>query len=231
MANHMLSLKALADISSFSTCVVSSAIERFDVRLRNTGFADSRIRCIFPELPPLAGFAVTARIRSSAPPMEGGGYYERTDWWDHVLSIPGPRVAVIEDVDDPPGLGAFIGEIHANILRALGCVAVITNGAVRDIPQVRETGLQMFAGNVSVSHAYAHVFDFGGVVHLGQLRINPGDLLHGDLHGVNRIPIAVADRIPAVAREIVEKRRKLTEFCRSESFNRAALQAAVREAE
>ena len=33
------------------TCTVSNAIETFDVRLRNTGFADARIRCMFEDLP------------------------------------------------------------------------------------------------------------------------------------------------------------------------------------
>ena len=47
------------------TCVVSNAIETFELRLRNVGFADSRIRCMFQDLPPLVGYAATARLRGS----------------------------------------------------------------------------------------------------------------------------------------------------------------------
>jgi len=228
MSNQTLSSEVLTELCSFSTCVVASSIEKFDIRLRNLGFADSHVRCMYPDFPPVAGFAATARIRSATPPMEGGGYYDRTDWWDHILSIPGPRIVVLEDVDSPPGLGAFIGEVHANILRALGCAAVITNGAVRDLPEVREAGLQLFAGNVSVSHAYAHVFEFGHTVQVGQLRITPGNLLHGDLHGVHQIPLQIADQIPGMAREILEKRRRVVELCRSGEFNRHKLQAVIK---
>ena len=73
--------------------------------------------------------------------MEGDGYhYARTDWWNHILTIPAPRVVVLEDLDDPPGLGAFIGEVNANIFLALGCVGLVTNGAVRDLNEVRSAG-------------------------------------------------------------------------------------------
>src|SRR6202035_4870067 len=92
----------LAQLSDLSTCVVASAIESFRVRLPNTGFANSSIRCIFNDRPPIAGYVATARIKTSNPPMEGRSYsYERTDWWNHILSIPAPRVVVIEDVEKP----------------------------------------------------------------------------------------------------------------------------------
>ena len=90
----------LEQLRRFSTCLIASAIETFQVRLPNTGFSDSTIRCIFDDLPPIVGYAVTARIRTADPPMEGGGYiYDRTDWWKEILAVPAPRIVVIQDVD------------------------------------------------------------------------------------------------------------------------------------
>jgi 4-hydroxy-4-methyl-2-oxoglutarate aldolase len=221
----------LEELRGLSTCVVASAIETFDVRLRNKGFSDSRLHCIFPDLPPAVGYAATARLRSSDPPMEGHSYYDRGAWWESLLKIPAPRVVVIEDVDSKPGLGAFIGEVHANILLALGCVAVVTNGGVRDIPEVRKAGLQMFAGNVSVSHAYAHIFDFGGTVEIAGLTVHPGELIHGDLHGVQSIPREIAARVPAKALEIVKARKELIGTCRSHDFSIAKFIQKVKELE
>ncbi len=217
----------LEQLRRIETCVVSSAIETFDVRLQNTGFTTSQVRCMFPELPPIAGYAATARIRSARPPMEKRSYYRRTDWWNHILTIPAPRVVVIEDVDDPPGLGAFVGEVNANILMALGCTALITNGAVRDLREVQQTGFQLFAGNVSVSHAYAHVFDFGGEVELGGLKIEPGALLHGDQHGVLTVPMEIASKVPAAAIEIMQRRQHLIGLCRSPHFSVEELRQAI----
>lgn len=215
-----LKLEKLEEIAGLSTCVVSSAIEIFQVRLPNTGFADSSIRSMFADQTSFAGYAVTARIRSDAPPMGGHGYrYVRSDWWNNVLKVPSPRVVVIEDLDKPPGLGAYVGEVNANLLCRLGCVALVTNGGVRDLPEVRATGLKVFAGNVAVSHSYAHIVDFDVPVTLGGLKIEPGDLIHGDGHGVQTIPLEIAGHIPAAAREILELRQRIIALCRSDGFS------------
>jgi regulator of RNase E activity RraA len=213
----------LDEFRNMSTCVVADAIETFDVRLRNAGFANSAIRCMFPNRSPLVGYAVTTKIRTADPPMEGHTYYARPDWWRHIQTIPEPRIIVAQDVDSTPGIGAFVGEVHANILLALGCAGVVTNAAVRDLPAVQAAGFQMFAGNVSVSHAYAHVFDFGVTVEVGGLIVNPGDLIQGDLHGVQTIPREIAARVASAAHTISKRRKILIELCDSADFTIAKL--------
>jgi 4-hydroxy-4-methyl-2-oxoglutarate aldolase len=229
MTSPKLSPDVLDELRRLSTCLVSSAIETFGVRLPNVGFADSRVRCMFPELPAVVGYAATARVRSATPPMEGGTYYARTDWWEQILAMPSPRIAVIQDADDPPGLGGFVGEVHANILRALGCAGLVTDGAVRDLGEVRAIPFPMFAGNVSVSHAYAHVSDFGQTVEVGGLKIQPGDLLLADVHGVLSIPREIAARLPQVVKQIQQRRRCLVDLCHGEGFRPEMLsQACIR---
>ncbi|MGA2899100.1 MAG: RraA family protein [Candidatus Acidiferrales bacterium] len=231
MNTEPFSPEVLSQLRELSTCTVASAIETFNVRLRNVGFTNSSIRCIYPELPRLVGYAATARIRSADPPMEGHSYYARPEWWQSIQTIPEPRVVVIQDVDNSPGLGAFVGEIHATILMALGCQGIVTNGAVRDLRALQGAGFQMFAGNVSVSHGYAHVFDFGGTVEVGGMNVKPGDLMQGDLHGVQTIPREIAARVPSAANTILQKRRALIESCRSDDFTLGKLHEAVKRLE
>ena len=220
----------LEQLRGLSTCVAASAIESFDVRLPNVGFTDSSVRCIFPELPAVVGYAVTARVRSAAPPMEGGNYYYwRTDWWKYILTVPTPRIVVLEDLDHPPGLGALVGEVHANILRTLGCAAVVTNGAVRDLPETRGLGFQLFAGNISVSHGYAHISSFGEAVEVGHLKVKPGELLLGDLHGVVSIPLEIAEKVPGVAQAILKRRQHLIGVCGAEGLTIDRLESCRRE--
>jgi regulator of RNase E activity RraA len=211
----------------FDTCRVVNAIETFDVRLRNEGYTDGSIRCLFPERSPVAGYAVTARIRASAPPPVGHLYHDRTDWWTYIRQVPFPRFVVVQDVDARPGAGSFVGEIHASILRALGCVALMTNGAVRDVPAVRELGLQMFAGSLSPSHAFAHVVDFGEVVDVAGLRVESGALLHADCHGVVAVPESVAADIPRVVADMRARERRVIDFCRSPEFSLDGLRSLV----
>ena len=232
MTTRAIKPAQLEQFRRLSTCLVASAIETFRVRMPNTGFANSSIQCIFRDQPAMAGYAVTARLRSSSPRMEAGktyDYYDRSDWWNHILTVPAPRVVVIEDVDDDPGLGAFVGEVHANILLALGCIGVVTNGAVRDLSDIQPTEFQMFAGNVSVSHAYAHVFDFGAAVEVGGMKVQPGDLIHGDRHGVQTVPLEIADKVPGAAREIRQRRQDLVGLRRSAGFTMDKLRQAIRD--
>ena len=227
MGQH-LSASQLDAIRRFDTCAISNAIEEFGVRLRNDGYTKHGLRCIFPELAPMLGYAVTSRIKTSNPPPAGHYYYDRTDWWELMLKRPAPHVAVIQDIDEKRGIGASVGEVHASILRALQCVGVVTDGAVRDLPAVRAMCFPMFASHVSVSHAYVHMVDFGQPVEICGLKIHSGDLLYGDCHGVLSIPGEIAVDIAAKAGELLKTERTVIDLCRSPEFNLQQLQSAVR---
>jgi len=218
----------LEKLKAFDSCTIANAIERLNVRLRNEGFLSGVARCRFPNLPPMVGYAATARIRTASPPMSHRCYYDRMDWWNFVASIPEPRVLVLQDADHQPGLGAFVGEIHAAIGVALKCVGCITNGAVRDLPAVEAMGFQLFARRTSVSHAYAHIAEFGDPVEIDGLRISSGDLLHGDRHGVINIPLSIAAELPEEASRILAEEHDLVEFCRSPQFSLRELEKRIR---
>lgn len=219
----------LEELRELGTCAVSNAIEHFKVRPRNEGFTDSSIKCMFPRRRTIIGYAVTGRIRADIFPIADGTpeFLDRTDWWDHVLSVPEPRIVVLQDIDSHPGRGSFWGEVHANIHLRLGCVGAVTNGAVRYVDQIRPIGFQVFAGGVTVSHGYVHFVDFGKPVHVGGLQISGQDLLLADQHGVLLIPPEIAADIPAVAREMEAQKRTIVQFCQSAAFSVEGLRKLV----
>ncbi len=229
MLEPVLTEQELEALRALDTCMVSNAIETFKVRLRNTGFTDASVKCMFEELPPMVGYAATARLRSEDPPIENHTFHDRSDWWTSILEVPPPRIVVLEDMDKPPGRGAFLGDAHASILQALGCVGFVTDGAVRELPRVREMGFHVFARNVTVSHSYAHIFHFAAPVTVAGLEVRPGDLLHGDRHGVVTIPRAVAARVPAVGARLGEREKKVIAFCRSREFSVDKLREVIKE--
>jgi regulator of RNase E activity RraA len=220
-----MTLDALLRLSGSA---VANAIETFDVRLRNEGFADGSIRCLFDDLPPAVGYAVTARVRCSTPPPVGHRYHDRTDWWTYIASVQAPRFVVVQDVDDDRGRGAFIGEVHGNILRALGCVGYATDGSVRDRAGLHALGFPCFAASTSVSHAFAHIVDFGQPVEIGGLPVVTGDLLFGDRDGLQSVPPDLVDQLPAVAARMVAKEQDVIRLCQSPQFSIDALRQLVR---
>lgn len=202
----------IATLRAISTPTVCNAIETFNVRPRNEGFMDSTITCRFPELGPVVGYACTAKIRAAEPPRIE---VPHSKLWAEFERVPKPWLVVIENLDHPNPVGSFWGEVNASVYKALGAVGTITHGGVRDLPEVRATGFQFFSSSVLVSHAYVHIVEYGGPVIVGGLTVRPGDLLHGDEHGVTSIPLEIADNISQAAQVIEAAERRLIDYARS----------------
>ncbi len=218
-------LDALRKITSPS---VANAIETFNLRSRHEGFMSSQIRTLFPELGPIVGHAVTVLVRAEQAAQEGHRA-STFAWWDYIQTIPAPRLIVAHDLDEPRGQGAQWGEVQANIHKALGCVGVVTDGAVRDLDEVRALGFQFAAAHVSVSHAWVHMVDFGLPVKVGGLWVKSGDLLHGDQHGIVSIPQEIASRIPEGLVKVETAERRIIAACQASDFSAEKLKSVFRE--
>jgi regulator of RNase E activity RraA len=222
-----VSISVLEAIRQFDTCTIANAIEQFHVRLRNEGYTREGLQCVTGEFPRVLGYAATFHVRSAEPSLTGNPYIERTDWWTSIGRLPVPRIAVIEDLDAGSGVASCVGEVHAAILKAFHCEAVLTNGAVRDVLGVRDLGFAMFARAVAVSHSYSHLVDFGSPVEIFGLMIQPGDLLYADCHGAIAIPLEIAADVPGAAEKIRAHERRIIDLCLSPEFTPEKLHKAV----
>lgn len=221
-----LSREDLEALRALPTPAVANAIETFDVRPRNQGFMAPAIQQVFRGKPAVIGYAVTGRIvcaHDLGPRSKTDGFA----WWDHVASVPGPKLLVLEDLDRPT-VGTWFGEVNSSIHMALGCQALITNGAVRDLPEVERMGFQYWAAAVAVSHGYSHLVDYNGTVVVGGLAVAPRDLLLADEHGVLSIPAAIAKEIPAAAAKIERYERRIIDYCHGGGFSLDGLKGIVR---
>ena len=221
----------LSAIRLVDTCSIVDAIAALNLRLRNQGYSDGRIRCMFENPMPMVGYAATGRIRSAEPPVMGRRFVERIDWLKYIMTMPEPRVVVLQDVDHAPGSGAYWDEVHARVHMRLGCVGAITNGAVRDLPGIQAMGFYLYAGSVSTARGYAHIIDLGGPVEVGGLTINPGDLIHGDAHGFVLVPRGAASEIPAAAGQIRKARQRVNELCALPEFPLEGLMEVLKQLE
>lgn len=207
-----LATDELEALRQITTPTIANAIETFDVRPRSEGFMDSTIRCIFPELGAVAGYAITAKI---AAREQSSSARPASELWEALDQVPEPRIVVIEDLDYPNPIGSFWGEVNGSIYKGLGCAGTVTNGGVRDLPEVRATGFHFFASCILVSHAYVHIEEIGAPVSIGGLTVRTGDLLHGDEHGVTSIPIEIARELPEAAADVERRERVIIDYARS----------------
>ena len=181
-------------LQSMDTPTVCNVIEMVAPERRGHGYTVKHLFCPFPNLPPIVGFAKTVTAKAKDKIARRLLHGEAHDYLDYVASEPRPSIAVIEDLDDDVGYGAFWGEVQSNIHKALGCLGVVTNGSIRDIPMIAP-GFQMLAGSLSPSHAYTHVEDFGIPVTVHGMKVNSGDLIHADQHGAVVVPLDIIDKM------------------------------------
>jgi regulator of RNase E activity RraA len=219
-------------LRSVDTPTVCNALEHVMGGRTNQGFTAAPVIPLDPSLPPIVGFARTARLRCSQPATEPPAVVRarRLDWYRYVSAPPGPTVAVIQDEDPRRGLGAFWGEVNVALHKGLGVAGVLTDGSMRDLGTV-DAGFQVLAGSVMPSHAFVHLTALDVPVEVFGLTVKPGDLLHADQHGAVRIApehlAGLAEAITLVAR----KEAPLLAAARSVGFDLAALYKAWSEAE
>ncbi|MBJ7598920.1 MAG: hypothetical protein DLM67_16315 [Candidatus Nephthysia bennettiae] len=206
--------EVLEALRRYDTPTIANAIEEFDIRPRDEGFANIDVRCMFPELGVMVGYAATAAIRA-----RGVGQGDQAALWFHVRAGPEPRVVVVQDLDDPPAHGSLWGEVNASVFQSLGCVGAVTDGSVRDLNEVRGMGFHFFARAAGVSHAYVRVESVGEPVRVGGLTVTPGDLIHADQHGVLLVPHEIAAELPAAAERVIEREQTFIRWVRSPDFD------------
>ena len=209
-----LKQKELEALRKWSTCSICNAVELFNVRPRNQGFMLPEIKCAFPEFKPMIGYAVTAVIAADSP---DGRRISPAEYWAEIQKIPEPRVIVIHDLDRP-AIGSFWGEVNASIHKRLGCAGVVTDGAVRDLDEVREMGFHFFSSCVAVSHGYVHLVEVGIPVKVGGLLVKSGDLIMGDKHGVLSIPLEIVKDVPKAVQMMEDWERPIIKLCQSKEF-------------
>jgi regulator of RNase E activity RraA len=228
MSEHVISEELRAALAALDTPTVCNALELVAPERRGHGYTVSPLICSRPGLPPMVGFARTAAICAAHPSdLQGPADRKLRDgYYAYVDAGPKPAVMVIQDLDGPlRGYGSWWGEVNSNIHKGLGCLGVVTDGSVRDLPDIAE-GFQMLADRVGPSHAFVHPVTYGQPVTVAGMRVADGDLIHADQHGAVVIPWGAAERVPQAAADIARREKVIIEAAREPGFDIERLRRA-----
>jgi 4-hydroxy-4-methyl-2-oxoglutarate aldolase len=221
--NQGIDLATLAFLHEVDSPTIANAIETFNLRDRCSGFIGGAVQCQFPELGRMVGRALTVTMTSYPGPVAGRAGYWRM--WEALEPMDGPVVIAIQDVSGAPHRCAYAGEVMATIATRLGAVGMVTDGALRDVDEVRALGFHYFMQYPVVSHGNFEIVSVGEPIALNGERIVTGDLLHGDHNGVVVVPDAVLAELPAAVSSIQEREQRTMEFIRGGTFTLEALKA------
>ena len=225
-----LTADLIAELTSVDTPSVCNTLELLVPQRRGHGFTTQPLVCTRPQLGPLVGIARTATIRAAHPSDDDAATAAvRDSYYEYIDRGAKPSIVVIQDLDDAHGYGSFWGEVNSNIHKGLGCNGVITNGSVRDLPDVAE-GFQMLADRVGPSHAFVHVVDFGRSVTVCGMRVSDGDIIHADQHGAVVIPSHVCSKVKEAAQLVARRERVVIAAAQLPGFDVEALRKAQQEA-
>jgi regulator of RNase E activity RraA len=176
----------LAYLRSVDSPTVANALERLRLRDRSDGYIGGGVACAFPELGTMVGTALTVTVGNAV----GRGARPEGYWqlWETLDALTGPTVVVMKDVSGAPRRVAYAGEIMATLAQRLGAVGIVTDGALRDLDEVRAKGFHYFMRHAVVSHADFELSRVGDPVLLDGQLVRTGDILHGDVNGIVIVP-------------------------------------------
>lgn len=157
-------------------------------------YTDQSIRCMYPELGRLVGYAVTCVYGLPEP---DGPALSFMDVVDALESSKKPAVLVLEQ-RFPAALASKVGLAGGNMvsaMKALGCVGLISNGPSRDLDEVRPMQFQYMLTGISAGHGPFAVQAVNVPVSVGGMDVIPGEIIHMDENGAVKFP---ADRLAQV---------------------------------
>src|SRR6266568_3177367 len=215
-----LSFEQISALCRIDSPTISNAIERFKVRPRVNGYVGYDICCIFPDLPPTVGYAVTCTVDSTTEGRVGIGFNKL---YERLAHAPKPAIVVMQDVGPDRLHSCHAGEVMSTTMKRLGAVGILTDGGLRDVKEVRVLGgFQYFCAGLVVSHGNPLCVSVGDEVTISGMRVRPGDLLHGDVNGVVHIPDECAEQVAEAAYQIwaqEEERMRLILNAESATFS------------
>jgi regulator of RNase E activity RraA len=216
--SSLVSPETLDALRKVDSATLSNAIEPLKVRDRTEGYGPWELKCQFPDLGPMVGYAVTVTAKSTEP-----GPRDQTkllEVFDAIAAVDGPVVVVYQNVGVDVSRSCFVGDNMCSAFSRLGAVGVATDGGFRDPTGIREhaPGFQIFSPGLVVSHGNGVHVDVNVPVSIFGLDVEPGDLLHGDENGLVKVPVDVADAVLDEVKKVVEKERGRLDYTKRDDF-------------
>jgi regulator of RNase E activity RraA len=217
----------LNTLKRWDTPTICNGLELVAPERRAIGFTVEPMVAADRKLPPIVGLARTGFIRASERPK--GPIPSREGWYDYVAAHDLPTIAVLQDIDDRPGYGAFWGEVQSTVHLALGVEGCVTNGSFRDLDMLAP-GFQIIGGRIGPSHAHVHMVEMGCDVNVCGMLAAHDDVIHADFHGAVIVPADAVKRLPGAIELIARREKVILDVARAPDFNSAKMREALKRA-
>jgi 4-hydroxy-4-methyl-2-oxoglutarate aldolase len=180
-------------------------------------YTDTSIRCIYPELGPVCGYAATAWYSVVK------GEHEPDQWLlsEHLDRTPKPIILAARQTFTRglESLYAMFGGMMTAQFKALGVVGVVTDGAMRDYAEIKDQNVQYLATGFTSSHGPFHLREANIPITIGRMTIIPGEIIHMDQCGACKFPANRLATVLKYANELARRENTEKEFFQNKAFS------------
>lgn len=150
-------------------------------------YTDERIKCMYPELGPRCGYAVTCVYGLPDPSFNRLTFMDVAEALD---TSPKPTILALEQ-KFPPEIAGKVGLAGGNMtttMKILGCLGCVSNGPSRDIDEIRPMEFQYLLSGITPGHGDQAVHAVNVPVSISGMDVAPGEIIHMDENGAVKFP-------------------------------------------
>jgi len=206
--------KLLAALREIDTPTITNVVATYPINPLCLGlynpwtenwYTDTSIRCMYPEMGPVIGYAVTCVYGMPDP-----NYPNRLTYQDVIEALdasPKPTILVIQQKWPPEifNKAGLAGEIMTTSAQAVGCLGLLSNGPSRDVDAIRRNRFQMLLSGVTAGHGAMGCMAVQVPVTISTMDVAPGEMIHMDENGAVKFPADKLEPILTNARALLDK--------------------------
>ena len=213
-------------LKQIDTPTICNAIELLKIRPFTENFTSNKIKCLYPDLGTMVGYAVTVQMETITQ-MQPRDPRMTIAFYEAIEACPNPVVIVIQEIGNQKEFAAHSGEVTSMIAQHFGAVGLVTDSNIRDYNEVKSLGFHTFAAGLSPSHVHCRIAQVGVPIQVHGMIVRPGDIIHGDINGLVQIPQERLEDLQSKIEEVRNAERHLMQRVKETNFTMNELRSFI----
>jgi regulator of RNase E activity RraA len=234
--SKLTNAQIIQELREFDTATICNVVATYggsDICLtlydewRGEYYTDASLRCMYPELKPVCGYAATAWYSDKKPE------HTTIDRWalmEHLDTSLKPVILVIKQTYSP-GLENMSGLFGGNMttsFKTFGVEGVISDGPMRDLEEIRPMKVQYLVTGLTSGHGSLQLRGVGMPVTVAHMTVESGDIVHMDQCGAAKFPAKYLPQVLEYAKELRKREIESQKKFHAPDFSLDKLKASVK---